>query len=176
MVNLKKRVTDLETSKEKLESDLQEIIRDNLASVDEQTRKIFELTQSQHFEERNKKDEKIRKLEDQLDGAREGVTERIANLEHKCGDLNARKEHLEKEAEARLLFHEQQDKEQETERNQLLDKIKTLDSALVKLRSENRVSINDQIMARHHHHLMAPPPVKIISVDNNLKSINISRS
>ena len=128
---------------------METIIRDNLSSVDEQTRKIFELTQSQHFAERNKKDEKIRKLEDQLEEAREGVTERIAQLEHKCGDLNARKEHLEKEAESRLQFQEEQDKEQENERHQLLEKIKTLESALAKLRSETRVSINEQIMAKN---------------------------
>ena len=138
----------MEEENAQLENRVQSIIRENFTSVDEQTRKIFELTQSQHFDERNKKDEKIRRLEDQLEEAREGVTARIAQLEHENGDLRARREHLEKELESRLMFQEQQDKEVDNERNQLCEKIKVLESALQKLRSENRVSINNLIMAQ----------------------------
>ena len=75
-------------------------------------------------------------------------SDRIAQLEHENGDLRARREHLEKDLESRLVFQEQQDKEVDNERTQLFDKIKTLESALAKLRSENRVSINDQIQSR----------------------------
>ena len=78
----------------------------------------------------------------------EGVTARIAQLEHDNGDLRARREHLEKELESRLTFQEQQDKEVDNERNQLCEKIKMLESALQKLRNENRVSINNLIMAQ----------------------------
>ena len=77
LVNLKKRVESLEEENAQLENRVQSIIRENFTSVDEQTRKIFELTQSQHFDERNKKDEKIRRLEDQLDEAREGTGQKI---------------------------------------------------------------------------------------------------
>ena len=77
-----------------------------------------------------------------------GVTARIAQLEHDNGDLRARREHLEKELESRLTFQEQQDKEVDNERNQLCEKIKMLESALQKLRNENRVSINNLIMAQ----------------------------
>ena len=75
--------------------------------------------------------------------------DRIAQLEHENGDLRARREHLERDLESRLQFQEQQDKEVETERAHLVDKVKTLETALAKLRQDNRVSSSLEQNALH---------------------------
>ena len=63
LAQLKKRVESLETENQKLEERVQAIVAENFTSVDEQTRKIFELSQAQHFEDRKDRDDKIRRLE-----------------------------------------------------------------------------------------------------------------
>ena len=63
----------LEEENKVLDDRVKAIIAENFESADEQTRKIFEVTQAQNFEDRKRADEKIRHLEDQLENAREGI-------------------------------------------------------------------------------------------------------
>ena len=80
LVNLKRRVETLEEENKVLDDRVKTIISENFESTDEQTRKIFEVTQAQNFEDRKRADEKIRHLEDQLENAREGIR-RGSNLQ-----------------------------------------------------------------------------------------------
>ena len=137
--NLRTRVETLEEDNAQLNERVQAIVAENFASVDEQTRKIFEMTQAQHFAERNQKDEKIRRLEDEVHEARSGLSDHIHQLKRENADLISRNEHLERDIESKIEFVETQSKEQEAERVQQEEKIKTLQSALTKLRNENRV-------------------------------------
>jgi len=138
--DLQSRVRQLEDETKTQKTRIDQIIRENFESVDEQTRKIFETSQAQHFQERKEKDEKIRKLEHQIEEARTKLEIRVQQLKKENADLLQRNHHLERDLESKLQFVEQQSTEQDHERGQQDDKIKRLESALDKLRTDKRVS------------------------------------
>ena len=127
--NLQSRVEVLEANEDQLNERVEAIVTDRFVkSKVFVTRSIHERTQTQHLAERNQKDEKIRRLEAENE-----------KMKRKNADLISRNEHLERDVESKIEFVETQSKEQEAERVQQEEKIKTLQSALTKLRNENRV-------------------------------------
>lgn len=124
-----------------LQTEKEVLVSDRLADADDEVRRMFENAQSQHYEERNCKDEEIRKLQHLIENEVVAGNDNFDTLQCENTDLRDRVDFLEKEIESKTEFIQKQTLEQESDRQAQDDRILMLQLALDKIKDKNQVII-----------------------------------
>lgn len=141
LLEMKQEISKIRNENNTLQQELKTLITDRLENANDEVRRMYEHLQLNMFNERNTKDEEIRRLQHLVE---DQVRRQGANFEallSENGDLRTRLEFVERESDTKSDFIAKQEHEQEADRESLEKKVHLLQLALEKAKDSNKIEL-----------------------------------